>query len=608
MRVGSPFCESLTSYFLRLSEAHCVTPRRLFDNGLNLALGKNDQNSRGLVGPSDTFGTWQINGNGLVAEKWVKALKTITLREDLSALTLLPFHEAFPKRDACRRERAWCPLCLDDLDQSDGIVYEQLLWTHKFVNACAVHDVALQTCCPHCGRISHALSGSMRVGRCAGCDGWLGALFRRAHNESKRTKDKSDEYQIFVTNEIGSLIAVSRDTEYLFNKNNPKRAIGELLARCFNGNIRAFTRYLGLNRTADSSLTNQGTRFVVLSLLLKLAFISQTPLLDLLTNECALASFSPIITRTSRQPSPLLIAKKESVLSTLAAAAHETPPPSLDEVALRLACTTSRLRQHSAETCKLITKNYRMSERGRQTLAARLRGWRSSAADIEAAFKTALKKERPPTLDQLAQSLGYRNRFGLKHRVPDLCRALLQKHPKRHEARRQFVESELRKSLQTDPPEDLLTAAQRLGYVSTHELGLRYKELSRKIRARYEAHQKVQSLSKMRAQLNAVLSETPPPTLKDSMRKLSVSDKWLREYLPDERRSIAARYLIYRREQSIANKTRDRERIRAIVRDFHNTGTFPSMNAVLDVFSASALKRTDVWATIKQAREELLAT
>lgn len=32
------------------------------------------------------------------------------------------------------------------------------------------------------------------------------------------------------------------------------------------------------------------------------------------------------------------------------------------------------------------------------------------------------------------------------------------------------------------------------------------------------------------------------------------------------------------------------------------------MNAVIDVFTASSLKRTELWATIKEAREELLAT
>jgi hypothetical protein len=126
---------------------------------------------------------------------------------------------------------------------------------------------------------------------------------------------------------------------------------------------------------------------------------------------------------------------------------------------------------------------------------------------------------------------------------PVLCRALLEKHQKPHEARKHFVESELRKSLETDPPEDLLTVARRLGYKSTHEPGLRHQALCRKIRSHYERHQTARFLSKMRARLNEVLSESPPPNLKDTMRKLGVSDKWLRNHFPDERRAIAARYL-----------------------------------------------------------------
>jgi hypothetical protein len=80
----------------------------------------------------------------------------------------------------------------------------------------------------------------------------------------------------------------------------------------------------------------------------------------------------------------------------------------------------------------------------------------------------------------------------------------------------------------------------------------------------------------------------------------------MRVHFPAERRSIAARYLAHRREQSTRNKARDKERIKTIVKEFHAKGTFPSMNAVLDVFTASALKRTEVWATIKQARESLV--
>jgi len=160
--------------------------------------------------------------------------------------------------------------------------------------------------------------------------------------------------------------------------------------------------------------------------------------------------------------------------------------------------------------------------------------------------------------------------------------------------------------LERYPPEPLLVVGRRLGYRATHHLRLTYKELSRKIQSRFEAYEKSHFVEQAWLKLASILSEMPPPTLKDTLHRLGRSDGWMRAHFPQERRSIVARYLAHRREQSTTTKNRDRERIKTIVREFHAKGTFPSMNAVLDVFTASALKRTEVWATIKQAREELI--
>src|SRR5882672_1663000 len=81
---------------------------------------------------------------------------------------------------------------------------------------------------------------------------------------------------------------------------------------------------------------------------------------------------------------------------------------------------------------------------------------------------------------------------------------------------------------------------------------------------------------------------------------------WLRQYFPNERRAVAAHYLSYREEQTAMKRASDRDRLRTIVRELHANGTFPSMNAVLDVFNAGSLKRTEVWSTIKEVREELI--
>ena len=188
---------------------------------------------------------------------------------------------------------------------------------------------------------------------------------------------------------------------------------------------------------------------------------------------------------------------------------------------------------------------------------------------------------------------------------PELCRALNQRQPKDCLARRKIVETELNRSLQSDLPEEPRAVARRLGYGSTHQLKIKYSQLFKNIRDRHQAHKKAQFLSEMRTQLDAALTQVPPPTLKDTTRKLGVSDGWLRKHFPDERRAIAVRFLTYREEQTALNRASDRDRLRTIVRELHANGTFPSMNAVLDVFTASALKRTEVWATIKGARERL---
>jgi hypothetical protein len=145
-----------------------------------------------------------------------------------------------------------------------------------------------------------------------------------------------------------------------------------------------------------------------------------------------------------------------------------------------------------------------------------------------------------------------------------------------------------------------------LGYRSTHQIAITYSQPFKKIRERYEAHTKARFLSEMRALLDSALSQMPPLTLKDTSRKLDVTDGWLRNHFPDERRAIAARSLRHREEQAAKNKASDRDRLKRIVRELHANGTFPSTNAVMNVFTASALKRTEVWATIKEAREALL--
>jgi len=602
MNIGTPLCESLTSYVTRLSEAHCVTLRALFERKIKYeAVAYKGAKNRGMVGPNSRYGTWQINGNGVVAEKWARALEAITQRPDLQALTFLSLQEGLSKRDMCRQQRAWCAVCIEAQARSNEIIYEQLLWTHKCVDVCVVHKVRLSTLCPTCGRGSRVLSGRIFPGRCVSCNELLGIPTA----DSARIEPEPSEYEIFVAEQIGTLIGADANMAFALANQRAKKSICKFIERHFAGGVRGFTKYLGYSKALDAQLTNSRRhRFVGLRMLLTVAFVSGVTVIDLLTKDDALSEFAPALQRRptiqGRQHSD-----KTAVLSALTAAAKEIPPPSLAEVATRLGLRRTRvLRSHSPQTCDLINRRYWNSERGKETRRWRRKRLRSDA-DIKTALEAALNEEFPPSVFQVANSLGYRNDYSIKHHFPELCRALNQKRPKSHMARRNLVESELNRSLHCDPPEEPLVVARRLGYRSTHRLRITYSQPFKRIRERYEAHKKTQFLSEVRAQLDAALTQVPPRTLKDTKRKLGVSDGWLRQHFPDERRAIAVRYLSHREEQAAMNKASDRDRLKTIVNELYADGTFPSMNAVLDVFSASALKRAEVWATIKEARELL---
>jgi hypothetical protein len=259
--IGTSACESLTSYVTRLSEAHCVTVRALFERKIKHEVVADKGGNRGMVEPNSRLGTWQVNGNGLVAEKWTLTLEAITQRSDLRALTFLPFRDGLSKRDMCRQQRAWCAFCIEAQARSSGIIYEQLLWTHKCIDVCAIHKVRLSTLCPTCGRGSRVLRGRLLPGRCAFCNELLGL----SPADSARLGTEPSEYEIFVAKEIGTLIVANANMSYAFDNECARKNICTIVEQHFAGNVRGFTKYLGLSSALDAQLTNrQHRRFVSL--------------------------------------------------------------------------------------------------------------------------------------------------------------------------------------------------------------------------------------------------------------------------------------------------------------------------------------------------------
>jgi hypothetical protein len=229
---------------------------------------------------------------------------------------------------------------------------------------------------------------------------------------------------------------------------------------------------------------------------------------------------------------------------------------------------------------------------------------RRSKDVVEAALRAALRKKSPPPLLEVARSLGYSVGANLKLRFPDLCQALAEKRQSALAAKKSWIEAELTKSLISNPPEPINIISTRVGYKTDANLRSTYPELCTQIRARYKTHKRAQLHLRIESELEVILLEVPPSSLKAALRRMAISDGFLRKHFLSAHRSITSRYLTFRRQQKLIKRAEQQHRIEAIVRELVQRGTFPSTKAVCDVLKPTAWV---AWSTIKKAREIVLA-
>jgi methylphosphotriester-DNA--protein-cysteine methyltransferase len=372
----------------------------------------------------------------------------------------------------------------------------------------------------------------------------------------------------------------------------------------FDGNLRAFARFFGTHKSSVDAFYKTQDRYTSLELLLRIAFKAGVTLLNLLTKEHALSDFNPLLATTGANKRLTPRRKKENVRKILLTAAKEKPPPSLNELARRLEYSSAdTLRQYFPQICNQLTANYlefRQGKRERDFSSRRLQ----SDEVIKVALEAALQEDPPPSVNQVAKSLGYTSGQAINTHFPELCKALADRQRNLITTRRARIKGALKQAIDSDPPVSLDEVIKSLGYKNVATVRLLYSAESRRIRHRYKEHVRKQFLSKIETALRLVLDEMPPPQLKVALRRIGVADGTLRKYFPKEHRVIAKRYLEFRHGESMMKKENARKKIKAIVVDLLKRGIFPSMTLVLELFPANCLKRPEVWATIRQAREE----
>lgn len=244
--VGTAIVEGLSSYLIRLADAHGITVGDLiryyiaplfFLNEQPPGLSKKDAIELVVVRlrkelailqqPTAQFWLSQTQH----VSKVVNVLEILTGRKDISYLTLLPWKTwRLSFNHIFHTQQRWCAGCYQDWRDANTPVYQPLLWALEPVTVCPYHQRYLQIYCLCYGHTQLFFQPQKLNGYCHECGAWLGRnLDLPSHSRSKGRKFDRD---LWIAQALGNLLAAtpSLHTNPLIRetKVSPKRTLPTL--------------------------------------------------------------------------------------------------------------------------------------------------------------------------------------------------------------------------------------------------------------------------------------------------------------------------------------------------------------------------------------------
>ncbi len=360
--IQKPYVESLTSFLIRLADAHCLEVNTLVTKEISIYINKKYIQNNYNKGLSTLLNRGAaLNSKGILAEQLFQSLEKLTLRKDLSCLTLSFFKEIFSTRNLHRKFKAWCPACYEQQRISGKTIYEPLLWTIADVKVCPHHYQPLQTICPYCDQSIPWLTRKSRIGYCSNCDHWLGNFSQVHHNY-----DESELARyIWIAQTLGDLISSIPLRSSLVQKDNIPKALNQIISATQDGNITAFSKVFGLPKNTVWRWS-KGKSTPELRILLIICYCLDISLLDFLSLKTkAFKSLQidtqrlPTAPRTKRKsPTAFDYEAVEKYLKTILNK-PDIPPPTMKEVAETLGLHRRIISGYFPALCKAISAKYR---------------------------------------------------------------------------------------------------------------------------------------------------------------------------------------------------------------------------------------------------------
>jgi AraC-like DNA-binding protein len=552
--IGTANVESLTSYISRLAEAHSVSPACLVTRECYPLL------NRTYLNHQHTTIDHAANGASSRAGDWVRAFESLTQYEGLRFLTCLTWSNVMSVGHFTRRNRAWCPQCLERRRASGHAIYDPLLWALEPVKICPEDFCLLKSICPHCRTAPSRLSCRFRSGYCPKCRHWLPSGDDAGETNRLDLETPESRYEIWKSKGIGELLAAASTLSAPPCENFTK-SLSLCIDRVARGQISMFC---GLTEVARPTLVHWrgGSHMPAMELLLKMCYRLGVSVLDFITGRLPVDVERWVASVHSNFPQARILDRKgksdlmhQALQTALEDALEEKAPPTIREIAMQVGyASEASARRVCPELCQMI-----ISKR-RALVGSERVGWatnkRHPEETIRAELEAAIKLPSSISITEVAIRLGYKTSAALWYRAPDLCADLLRKNK---EKLRASVEQASENQSITNAS-DLARHLGRIAGFST--LRTNFPDTCRRVLARRKVAL-AQCYDELRLQMQALLVEDPPPSQQEVSRRLGKSWGTLRKVAPEILRQLSDR----RREYYCQQRNRKRALLREHIRD-----------------------------------------
>lgn len=356
--IGTPACEGLTSYIIRLSAAHSVSPRRLIRTQFARAT---PEISQLLSAAFFRLNARTINAHGAYASLFVRATMALTGVGALDQLTLLPLAKLLPPNGEglIARTLRWCPECLAEAASNTTLkIYRPLAWSFQHYRVCSIHRCSLRDRCPSCGSYQEAFPQYPSLAHCSHCGTWLGGT---GGNPGNRLPDG-----LWISSAIEDVILHLQQLEATGAAKNFTRCIVWAINRTDCGSHKAFCNALGLGmRVSTEWVSGRKPSFPYW---LAIAYgIHASPSDLFLASEATFQADRPLQhfpreLRLKHQRPPLSeIAKREIAVALAEIASDPEDCRALSPIARQFQLDPACLRRYWPAPCTLIQAKYRQA-------------------------------------------------------------------------------------------------------------------------------------------------------------------------------------------------------------------------------------------------------